>query len=356
MPARFPRTPLRDIGGSTRAGMQPEVLDDFQDLSGWMPVASGLAELGSSPSRGPRGAAHAPRLRLQGRRRLRRRAQDASPGRCPRRSALELRDPRRGAGEPARAEARRPERAERLVAALGRLRAARANGRRSRVREPRDRVRVGTGGRRHARASSARSSSRSPRARAAPGRCWIADLRLEDRTYRAHADGPRLERAPGHAAGARARRRPGDRAGAASRRAGTQRLEVDFGEEREYGGLVIHWEPGARPRRSAWRRRPTARRGRRVHAAEPADVERSFVYLPGDASRFLRARPRGRAPAGCGIAELEVQPFEFSRSIEAFFEHVARERAARPPSALARRRAERTGRRSASPTATPARS
>ena len=37
--------------------MQTEVLDDFEDLLGWMPVASGLAELRISPERGPAGAA-----------------------------------------------------------------------------------------------------------------------------------------------------------------------------------------------------------------------------------------------------------------------------------------------------------
>ena len=36
--------------------MQSEILDDFADLSGWMAVASGLAELRISPDRGPGGA------------------------------------------------------------------------------------------------------------------------------------------------------------------------------------------------------------------------------------------------------------------------------------------------------------
>jgi hypothetical protein len=36
--------------------MQSTILDDFADLSGWMAVASGLAELRISPDRGPAGA------------------------------------------------------------------------------------------------------------------------------------------------------------------------------------------------------------------------------------------------------------------------------------------------------------
>src|SRR5262249_48115810 len=57
--------------------------------------------------------------------------------------------------------------------------------------------------------------------------------------------------------------------------------------------------------------------------ADAADVERSFVYLPGVASRFL-ALALDAGPDGTGVAEIAVQPFEFSRSIHAFFEHVAR--------------------------------
>ena len=36
--------------------MQSTILDDFADLSGWMAVASGLAELRISPDGGPAGA------------------------------------------------------------------------------------------------------------------------------------------------------------------------------------------------------------------------------------------------------------------------------------------------------------
>ena len=36
--------------------MHVDVLDDLEDLSGWMPVASGLARLTITPERGPQGA------------------------------------------------------------------------------------------------------------------------------------------------------------------------------------------------------------------------------------------------------------------------------------------------------------
>src|SRR3989449_1510218 len=37
--------------------MKGEILDDFTDISGWTPVASGQAQLDISPDRGPRGGA-----------------------------------------------------------------------------------------------------------------------------------------------------------------------------------------------------------------------------------------------------------------------------------------------------------
>src|SRR2546429_5566391 len=37
--------------------MKGEVVDDFTDISGWTPVASGQAQLDISPDRGPRGGA-----------------------------------------------------------------------------------------------------------------------------------------------------------------------------------------------------------------------------------------------------------------------------------------------------------
>ena len=52
-------------------------------------------------------------------------------------------------------------------------------------------------------------------------------------------------------------------------------------------------------------------------------MERSFVYLPRTSSRFLGLVMETDTRRGCGISELAVQPFEFSRSVHAFFQHVA---------------------------------
>jgi F5/8 type C domain-containing protein len=150
----------------------------------------------------------------------------------------------------------------------------------------------------------------------------IADLRLEDRTYRGtpriRASSTRPGHPPEYALDGRA-----DTSWRSAATSGAHRLEIDFGEEREYGGLVVRWDPAARPRAfrvetssdgTAWTTR---------HTAEAEDVERSFVYLPGATSRFL-ALVVDAGPDGAGVTDVAVQPFEFSRSMDAFFEHVAR--------------------------------
>src|SRR5262245_29556717 len=158
--------------------------------------AGRLRPRGASPrtrSRARRRGARAP-FRLQGRGRLRRRAEGlraADAGEL----GTHLRDLGRGAAEPARAEARRPERPERLVAALGRLRHPTRVADHHRPEQGR-RVRVGPGGGR--RPPGARCDR--DRARRRPGRCRDgADRRPPSggSDLPRHAGGPRLERAPG---------------------------------------------------------------------------------------------------------------------------------------------------------------
>ncbi|MFN8628069.1 MAG: discoidin domain-containing protein [Candidatus Binatia bacterium] len=155
------------------------------------------------------------------------------------------------------------------------------------------------------------------------GSVWIADLCLEDRTYRAtphvRASSTGAAQAPEcvlHTDGTTSWRSEAS--------AAAQWLEIDFRQEREYGGLVVQWAPGASPRAFEVQISDDAAAWTTVHAAEAADVDRSYIYLPGAASRHLRIALEPQDVRGCGIAEVAVQPFEFSRSMNAFFEHVAR--------------------------------
>jgi hypothetical protein len=155
------------------------------------------------------------------------------------------------------------------------------------------------------------------------GSVWLADLRFEDRTVRAAPVVRASSAQPGHgpeqlfaAAPATSWRSAG---------AGPQWLAVDFQGEREYGGLVLHWEDRGRARRFRVR---TSRDGAEwctAHETTHADAARSWVYMPNTAARYLRLELDEPVGDGFGLRRIEVRPFETSRSIDSFFRAVAAE-------------------------------
>jgi len=155
------------------------------------------------------------------------------------------------------------------------------------------------------------------------GTVWIADLRLEDRTYRGTPTVRASSAAPGCPPDAALDGDPatGWRSAAVP---GPHRLAVDFGDEREYGGLVVRWAPGAAPRRFRVETSHDGLAWASAWTAEAAGDLPSFVYLPGAVSRHLALVLETDGRDAAGIADLAVQPFEFSRSVHAFFAHVAR--------------------------------
>ncbi|MFY9975242.1 MAG: discoidin domain-containing protein [Chromatiaceae bacterium] len=103
-----------------------------------------------------------------------------------------------------------------------------------------------------------------------------------------------------------------------------QRLLIDFQREREYGGLVIRWDPDRRPRRFDIQLSSDGDQWRTCYSADQGVGEETSVYLPEVRSRFVRLdlrRPQGHR--GFGIVQVEVQPYEFSRSINGFFAAIA---------------------------------
>jgi len=97
-------------------------------------------------------------------------------------------------------------------------------------------------------------------------------------------------------------------------------IVVDWTEPRTVGGLIIDWlehAPAAGFRVSASN---NGTRWHTVHDAGTAGGRRNYVYLPGLRTRFLRVR-LNEPSAG---AALRVQSFEFSRSIPAFWNSIAR--------------------------------
>jgi hypothetical protein len=159
------------------------------------------------------------------------------------------------------------------------------------------------------------------------GTVWIGDLRIEDRTYHGTPQVRASSARPACGPECVLDGDPGTswRSAPAS---GTHRLEIDFQEEREYGGLVVQWYPGATPRAFRVEISTDGSTWTTVHTAEATGVERSYIYLPGTASRFVRLDLEAASVDGCGITDIAVQPFEFSRSTNAFFDTSRANRAA----------------------------
>ncbi len=106
-----------------------------------------------------------------------------------------------------------------------------------------------------------------------------------------------------------------------------QWLLIDFSEEREYGGLIVRWEPMLGARRFDVEISDDASQWKTVYSAEQAAGECSYIYLPKSLSRYLRLNmhpDQGRQ--GFGIVDIDIKPYDFSRSVNDFFQNVAKDR------------------------------
>jgi hypothetical protein len=97
-------------------------------------------------------------------------------------------------------------------------------------------------------------------------------------------------------------------------------MAVDFTEARRVGGLIIEWRNGAPVSGFRVRASSRGRRWRTVYETSSVSGARSYVYLPNLTTRLLRLE--FNAPLAGAV--VDPQPFEFSRSIEAFCYGIAR--------------------------------
>lgn len=155
------------------------------------------------------------------------------------------------------------------------------------------------------------------------GTVWLEDFRFVDRTVRKRAavtastsakgSGPEAVLAKGSESAWRSKTRDSK-----------PWLMLDFHQPREYGGLIVDWAPRPAKRAFAVQASDDGRKWRVLHRARSAEGPRSFLCLPNGESRYLRLafdRP-------AAIRRLEVQPFDFSRSLVDFF-HALAERSPR---------------------------
>ncbi len=157
------------------------------------------------------------------------------------------------------------------------------------------------------------------------GSVWIDRLYYSDDTYRLTPSVEASSALPGYEPN-HALDLSSDKSWRSAAEDDAPRLLIDFLQEREYGGLIIQWVEGFAPEQfsvdissgeSAWET---------VYTANQTAHDRNYLYLPRTRSRHLRLNfLRSPANAGVGISAIEVKPFDFSRSLNQFFQSIAQE-------------------------------
>ncbi len=156
------------------------------------------------------------------------------------------------------------------------------------------------------------------------GSVWIDELAFQDHTYRATPLVRASSAVPGHEPSNLLN--PSDRSSWRSEPSNHQWVEIDFQEEREFGGLAIHWENNYRGRAFEVRLSLNGSDWIVPYSTGQGGGPRSYLYLPKAHARCVRLdlhqSVEGR---GFGIRALEVKPYDFSRSVNHFFQNIALE-------------------------------
>lgn len=101
-------------------------------------------------------------------------------------------------------------------------------------------------------------------------------------------------------------------------------LQIDFGQPREYGGLIIDWD--SRDYASNYRLDYSAdgQHWQPAYTVRHGNGQRDYLPVPEAESRFLRLRMESdRRGRGYGIRHIEVAPLSFSSSANQLFERIA---------------------------------
>ena len=104
-----------------------------------------------------------------------------------------------------------------------------------------------------------------------------------------------------------------------------QSLNVDLGMPREFGGLELNWQDGARARRYDVRPPATVLPGRCCDASRTATAPRTRCCCRNEEARFLRIDLRDGPKDGYALAELAIKDVAYGASPNAFFQALAKE-------------------------------
>jgi hypothetical protein len=148
------------------------------------------------------------------------------------------------------------------------------------------------------------------------GTLWVADLEIVDAT-------PRIApavRASSVAGGFTADAALSDTGWKPDANDTKPWIEVDFGESRILGGLIVEWLSTAPASGFHVHGSANGRRWTSLYATPESGGRRSYVYLPDTKLRFMRLQMREPVEG----AVLRPQSFEFSRTIDAFWHNIAK--------------------------------
>ena len=102
-------------------------------------------------------------------------------------------------------------------------------------------------------------------------------------------------------------------------------LEMDFTQQRVFGGLVLHWGEGAGPGTYRIMTSADARTWQTVASVERGDGGTDAAYLPDTEARYLRVEIDPPAPPpGVVLESSEVLPVEVASDRNAFVEHLSK--------------------------------
>jgi len=164
------------------------------------------------------------------------------------------------------------------------------------------------------------------------GSVWIDDLRFEPRP--AHPPSPAPPRvsastsAPGQPGHAVLDGDPATRwqSGAVAEQ---QWLQLDLGGAREFGGIVVDWDPEDYPTAFRVALSDDGREWVERYRTDTASGRRSYIYLRDAEARFVRILlDQPRRTHGYGVRDVRIEPPSFATTPNDFFAAIARE--ARP--------------------------
>jgi hypothetical protein len=106
----------------------------------------------------------------------------------------------------------------------------------------------------------------------------------------------------------------------------SQDFSIDLGQRREFGSLVLDWDPHDFPRRYAIEVSDDGKTWSVRKEISGARGGRAYLFLPDSDSRFIRLKFRESARgAGYALREVAVAPPGFSETPTAFLQNVARD-------------------------------